>query len=231
MISTLITTERFTGNGSNAIAYVLPFKVLAAEHVKVKVRTIATGEILELEIGPDYTVTGAGGASCSFTTAAAWGGSYELIVSVEMPIIQDSNLINHGRFDAEVIEGRFDYLTLLVQILHDSDLQGIARFLKVPDGEVVDDLPSAADRADKTLAFDSSGNPIAGPATSSAAADAAASAASAAESAADAEAAAASVSDEGLAAAAALRDEMAVIYAATIAAQPITGRPVGISAP
>lgn len=156
MITTLITTEQFAGNGSTETPYVLPFKILSGSHLRVEV-THANGETTALDNGVDFVVTGAGGDSFSFTTVEAWPDTDTLTATVRMPLTQETNLENHSRFDAEVLERRLDYLTLLIQLAASGSGFNGDRAILFPASDPRSQtqyLPNAVQRKDTVVFFD-----------------------------------------------------------------------------
>ncbi|HFI2182841.1 TPA: tail fiber domain-containing protein, partial [Enterobacter roggenkampii] len=74
------------------------------------------GTLRTLTLNTDYTVTGAGSYSGGVVVlpvplANAWTISIER----SLPVVQETDLRNQGKFFAETHEGAFDYLTMLIQ--------------------------------------------------------------------------------------------------------------------
>lgn len=156
MITTIITTEQFVGNGSTITPYVLPFRILNSAHLRVSVAD-AAGGVTELDNGSDFSVDGAGDNSFSFTTTDEWGPEFVLTATVRMPIVQETNFTNGGRLDAEVLERRFDYLTLLIQLLADGNGFNGDRAVLFPASDPRSQntyLPVAPLRKDSFIYFD-----------------------------------------------------------------------------
>lgn len=140
MITTLIVATSLVGNGSTVTAYTVPWKILASTHLRVEADGVA------LTNGVDFTVTSYIGDSTSFTTAIAYANTVTLVVTADMPVTQETNFQNHGRFDAEVLERRLDYLTLLAQVEAVLRSTVTGRAMRVPAGETVAELPALASR-------------------------------------------------------------------------------------
>ncbi|MDH0557489.1 phage tail protein, partial [Enterobacter roggenkampii] len=70
----------------------------------------------ELILGTDYTVTGAGSyQGGNVVLASALANGWKISIARELPVTQETDLRNQGKFFAEVHENAFDKLTMLVQ--------------------------------------------------------------------------------------------------------------------
>lgn len=86
-----------------------------------------------------------------------------LSIRRELPLVQDTDLVNQDGFYPEVVESALDYLTMLVQQVSTLDSQAI----RVPESEEAPNaLPAAALRANQSLIFDADGQPTVGLASS-----------------------------------------------------------------
>ncbi len=64
----------------------------------------------------DYTVTGAGGYNGgNVILSKALANGYQISISRELKVTQETDLRNQGKFFAEVHEDAFDKLTMLIQ--------------------------------------------------------------------------------------------------------------------
>lgn len=141
------TTNRisYTGNGVTTL-FAVPFTYYNASDLKVYVdgvlKTITT----------DYTV-GSGGVT--FVTAPA--SSKVVLIVREVPMTQTTDYKNFEPVDADELETNIDKLTVLVQQADEKAARGIN--LDVTDSATSLTLPVT--RANKVLAFDASGLPVA----------------------------------------------------------------------
>ncbi len=72
--------------------------------------------IAVLALDTDYTVTGAGGYNGgNVILSKALANGYKISISRELPVTQETDLRNQGKFFAEVHEDAFDKLTMLIQ--------------------------------------------------------------------------------------------------------------------
>lgn len=158
---TISTTEsriEYLGNGTTAI-FTIPFRFLENSHI-VATLTTAGGDQFPLSQGADYTVTGAdddGGGFLTMSSSPTVGST--LVIRRVVPSTQETDYISGDPFPAESHERALDKLTMLVQQGEEvSD-----RTLKFPVGDLstqIGELPAAALRANRLLAFDNLGRPF-----------------------------------------------------------------------
>lgn len=125
------SVAQFNGDGVNK-AFPIAFKFFDNTDLVVT-KTDAAGAAVQLVLGTDYTVAGAGnerGGTVTMTKAPATGES--IAVARVLTFQQLTDLRNQGRFYPEVHESVFDYLTMLAQQLSESD----GRSLKRPRGKM-----------------------------------------------------------------------------------------------
>lgn len=150
-------------NGVTTV-FTFDFKVFADNDVSVTWET-SVGTQVPLVLNTDYTVTRNPNQNTSpggtiTTTTALSAGNLAIFGGSEYK--QETDIPNAGPFFGDSIESALDYLAILTQQLKEL----IGRALKVsPVDAVAADLPSAAVRASRYLAFDAFGNPIAALAT------------------------------------------------------------------
>lgn len=152
--------NRSTGNGVTTV-FPYTFKLISQSHIRVTVdgvvKTIAT----------DYTVSGvgdAGGGNVTFTSAPA--NLAAVVLSGSAPYSRSTDYVRNGSFQEETVDNDFDLAVILMQQL--DERQGRAIAIPIDDATGTDvELPVAADRASKYLAFDADGNPVATSGTSS----------------------------------------------------------------
>lgn len=113
-VSTEVDHNEYTGNGVTTI-FPYTFRIFQKSDLVVQVVDLDENITL-LVLDTDYTVTGAGGytgGNVILTTALANG--YQISISRELPVTQETDLRNQGKFFAEVHEDAFDKLTMLIQ--------------------------------------------------------------------------------------------------------------------
>lgn len=114
---TVYTTDseiNYVGNGV-ATVFAVPF-LFTKNSDLIVTRVDATGNSTILVIGSDYTVSGAGnapGGTVTLSSALAVGAT--LNIRRSLPVVQETDLRNQGKFYQQTIEDALDYLTLLIQ--------------------------------------------------------------------------------------------------------------------
>lgn len=126
-VSMQITKRIYTGNGVTR-QWDVDFPFASAEHIRVYV---TSPEGVEEEILSDFKLNADGTVLTypteeSGKTPLAEGWSVTLVR--QTPLTQEIDLIRQGELDAEVLEGGYDKLTLLVQELNEK----VSRSIKYP---------------------------------------------------------------------------------------------------
>lgn len=166
-IESTIHRDDYTGNGSTN-EYDFTFKTFSDTDLLVVVADTA-GTETTLVLNTDYTVDGAGddaGGSITLLDASQdWidddgflETGYALVIKRVRPLLQETDIENQGPYYAHLHENAFDHFIMIAQQQQDQ----IDRSLRLPETEEgLTDLPGAAARANKFLAFDADSNPIA----------------------------------------------------------------------
>ncbi|MDW2743702.1 glycosyl hydrolase family 28-related protein [Atlantibacter subterraneus] len=113
-VSTEVDHNDYTGNGVT-VSFPYTFRIFKKSDLVVQVVDLDEN-ITELVLDTDYTVTGAGGyqgGNVILSTALTSG--YQISLSRELPVTQETDLRNQGKFFAEIHEDAFDKLTMLIQ--------------------------------------------------------------------------------------------------------------------
>lgn len=113
-VSTELSHEEYTGNGVTT-DFDFRFRILKAEHLVVSVAD-QDGTERTLTNGTDYTLRGVGsyrGGKVILKMPLATG--WKIGIARDLPVVQETELRNQGKFFAEVHEDAFDYLTMLIQ--------------------------------------------------------------------------------------------------------------------
>lgn len=158
------TTDRasFPGNGVT-VSFPLPFRFFSDADIVAELIEDSTGLVTELDLGIDYTLTGAGDPEVdgsptgTIDPTVAPAAGFTLFVRRVMPLTQPTDIVNQGRFYPELHETVFDRLTMLIQ----QAALGSSRVIQVPAADPVPGLlPNAASRALRVFAFDADGDPV-----------------------------------------------------------------------
>lgn len=164
--SSISRSGPYAGSGTVG-PFSIGFRFLEDSHLSVVKTVTATGVETTLVLNVDYTVTGAGaalGGSLTLTAPLAVGSA--LTIQRDVPITQETDYVESDGFPAEAHEDALDKLTMIAQQLQNV----LGRSIRVPELAGISEMPDAATRANKVIAFDSSGNPtIAVPSSGSAA--------------------------------------------------------------
>lgn len=169
MIPSTNSRDIYVGNGS-ASSYDYTFRILDEDDLLIVV-TDSDGIETTLVINTDYTVTGVGneaGGSISLVDADQdWldasgdlDTGWEISIRRVRPLTQETDIRNQGAYFASLHEDAFDHLVMIDQQQQDE----LNRSIRFPEGEEGGtpnvELPTAANRANKFLAFDADGEPM-----------------------------------------------------------------------
>lgn len=113
-VSTEVDHNDYIGNGVTT-SFPYTFRIFKKSDLVVQVVDL-NENITELILDTDYTVTGAGGyTGGNVVLSAPLANGYQISISRELPVTQETDLRNQGKFFAEVHEDAFDKLTMLIQ--------------------------------------------------------------------------------------------------------------------
>ena len=156
---TVVTSTNRTSSAGNGVTTAFPFPnkfFLNSDLVVIKISS--AGALTTQTETTHYTISGAGdplGGTVTMLTPPAVGET--LVIVRVVPFTQTTDHVNNDDSDAEVAENALDKLTMEVQQLNES----FGRTFRTPLGDPgVAELGDAATRANKVLAFDSTGQPI-----------------------------------------------------------------------
>ena len=166
-VAAIDTVVTYNENGSSK-AFAVPFQFIAAADLIVE-RFDTAGTRTLLVLGSDYTVSGGGGGVAllggTVTTTVAKPAGWQIKISRSTPRTQPANYTPGDTFPAEMHERALDREMLCIcelddQLQEDEDEFAalLARVLRVPVGETINELPSMSLRALKLLGFDYAGN-------------------------------------------------------------------------
>ena len=149
------TTNKHYYNGTGAqVSFPYAFKVFSSSDLTVYVDNILK------TVDVDYSVSDVGeesGGNVVFTSAPA-SGTGNVAILRKLPLSQLLDLVQYGKFDAEVIEESFDRLVYVAQQLQEASDRTIRFAATVSDGNPQEITDTATDRAGKVLAYDSAGD-------------------------------------------------------------------------
>jgi hypothetical protein len=155
-VSSSTNRVSYAGNGSTTV-FPYTYKVFDEDDLTVILRS-ADGTETVKTITSDYTVSGvgnAGGGNVTMLTAPATGET--LVILREQDLVQELDIVPNDPFPADSLEGALDRLTFMVQ-QHE---EALGRTIKASRTNTISGSEftiSAADRASKIFAFDSSGD-------------------------------------------------------------------------
>jgi hypothetical protein len=203
-VSSTTTRVTYTGNGVT-IAFATTFPFFTAGEIEVIERVAASGAETVKALTTHYTVSGGNGATGTVTAVGgAPPSTVQWVLRRKTARTQEIDYTPNDPFPAETHEQGLDRLKMNVQELGEENDRAL-KFPKSDASGLSGTIPSSVARANRVLAFDSSGAPVVSNQTLSgleAPADAVAAAAAASASAAAASGSAGSAAASAAAAAA-----------------------------
>jgi len=154
-VSSTTTRNSYSGNGSTT-TFAYGFKIFADADLTVILRA-STGVETVQSLTTHYSVTNAGnanGGNVVFGTAPASGVT--VVIRRNMAITQATDYVANDPFPAATHEDALDRLTFISQQMQEEVDRGI-KLSRTNTMTSTEFTTSAADRASKILAFDSSG--------------------------------------------------------------------------
>lgn len=113
-VSTEINHNEYTGNGETT-HFPYTFRIFKNADLVVSVVDL-NGNLSVLALDTDYTVTGAGGYSNgNVVLTDPLKSGWQISISRELPVTQETDLRNQGKFFPEIHEDALDKLTMLIQ--------------------------------------------------------------------------------------------------------------------
>jgi hypothetical protein len=154
-VASTTNKQSYNGNGSQSV-FAYTFKIFVDADIKVYVGTTLK------TLNTHYTLSGVGttsGGNVTFTSGnfpASGTGNVTILRS--LALTQPLDLVNYGRFDAEVVEAQYDKLTMMVQQLQEQADRTIRFSTTVSDAGGVEITDTVAERSGKVLAYDANGD-------------------------------------------------------------------------
>lgn len=113
-VSTEVDHNEYTGNGVTT-SFPYTFRIFKKSDLTVQIADL-NENITVLKLDTDYSVTGAGGYNGgNVILSKALANGHQISISRELPVTQETDLRNQGKFFAEVHEDALDKLTMLIQ--------------------------------------------------------------------------------------------------------------------
>jgi hypothetical protein len=156
-VSSTTVKNSYSGDGSND-TFVYGFKIFASSDLQVIIRS-ATGTETTKTLTTDYTVTGVGtasGGNVVFESAAIPTATETVVLIRNVPQTQAIDYIANDPFPAETHEEGLDRATMTIQQMQEEINRSI-KLSKTNTMTSTEFTVAAADRANKILAFDSTG--------------------------------------------------------------------------
>lgn len=155
-VSAQTPIQSYPGNGATTL-FAYSFMVLLASDLVVLVNDAAGVSHLKT-LNVDYTVAGLSGASGSVTFVTAPIVGETVVVYRDSGLARTTDYQEDGDLLAATLDNDFDRLWMALQEIYNGG-KGEPTAIRVPNGETIPALGNAAARANKTLGFDSSGDP------------------------------------------------------------------------
>ena len=156
-VSTTTRKNSYTGNGSSTV-FAYSFRIFSDSDIKVYV----DGTLKSLST--HYTISGAGSASggnVTFTSGNTPPDTKSVVIIRELPRTQPTDYVANSALSATSLEDTADKNLMLIQEIDAKAEDGFRFADTVVDAGTITIDKNAADRANKLLSFDASGNLIA----------------------------------------------------------------------
>ena len=154
-VASTTNKQSYNGNGTQSV-FAYTFKIFVDADVKVYVGTALK------TLNTHYTLSGVGassGGNVTFTSGNfPVSGTGNVTILRSLALTQGVDLINYGKFDAEVVEAQYDKIVMMVQQLQEQADRTIRFNTTVSDAGGVEITDTVAQRSGKVLAYDASGD-------------------------------------------------------------------------
>ena len=157
-VSSTTVKNSYSGNGSTT-QFPYGYKIFADSDLQVIIRTDSTGAETVKSLTTHYTVSGAGDASggnVTFTSGNTPASGETVVIIREVPQTQAIDYIANDPFPAESHEEGLDRATMTTQQVQE-ELDRSIKLSRTNTMTSTEFTVGATDRANKVLAFDSSG--------------------------------------------------------------------------
>ena len=154
-VASTTNKQSYNGNGSQSV-FAYTFKIFVDADIKVYVGTTLK------TLNTHYTLSGVGttsGGNVTFTSGNfPVSGTGNVTILRSLALTQGLDLVNYGRFDAEVVEAQYDKIVMMVQQLQEQADRTIRFSTTVSDAGGVEITDTVAERSNKVLAYDANGD-------------------------------------------------------------------------
>lgn len=157
-VSTQTAKSQYTGNGVTT-AFTGSFPILDQTHVTV-ILTSTTGVDTTQVLTTNYTISGVGGSTFTVTFLVAPASGVRVTIARNVPLTQELDLVENDEFPSAEIEKSYDKLTMIAQQIDEGQDRAL-RYPVTDSASLSSQIPNSTDRANKVLAFNSTGEPVA----------------------------------------------------------------------
>ena len=155
-VSSTTVKQSYSGNGSTS-AFSYSFKINSTAELKVIIRTDSNGTETVKTLTTHYNVSDTGsGGTVTFTSGNIPASGETVVLIRETNLTQTTDYVENDPFPAESHESALDKLTLQTQELQE-ELDRSIKLSRTNTMTSTEFTVGSTDRADKILAFDSSG--------------------------------------------------------------------------
>lgn len=144
---------------ANGVTTLFPHSFTVLDKADLIVKTELSGVVSYPVEGVDYTVAGVGSPTGSVTFASPPANGTKVTRYRDTSLERTTDYQENGDLLATTLDADIDRVVMMVQELFAGG-KGAPTSIRVPNGETVGELPSAADRALRILSFDSLGAPL-----------------------------------------------------------------------
>lgn len=150
-ISGAYTPARLLTDGAT-VAFPFTFAVNATDQVVVILKENTSGTETVLTETTHYTVALAA-VGGTVTTVATYAAGYTVVIKRSTDLLQETDLVEGERFNAEVLEDAYDLLTMMVQEIEEI----LDRCIKFTQGSAYSDIDLPDPDAEALLGWDAAG--------------------------------------------------------------------------
>ena len=155
-VSSTTVKQSYSGNGSTS-AFTYSFKINSTAELKVIIRTDSNGTETVKTLTTHYNVSDTGsGGTVTFTSGNIPASGETVVLIRQTNLTQTTDYVENDPFPAESHESALDKLTLQTQELQE-ELDRSIKLSRTNTMTSTEFTVGSTDRADKILAFDSSG--------------------------------------------------------------------------
>ena len=158
-LTSTVNRVSYDGDGST-VDFPIPYAFLDANDLEVIERDLTTGAETTKSLNNEFTVSGGMGATGSVSAMLAPPAGVSWTIVRRTQRFQSIDYTDNDPFPAATHESGLDRVTMIVQDAA-GDLDRALRFPVTDSATIPGEIPNSGLRANKFLAFDSAGAPIA----------------------------------------------------------------------